>query len=61
MNECSREGTMELAFFKFAFFVLMGLAILGLLAIITMFTVVGLKLLWSWLPIHIRIAKTGHV
>jgi hypothetical protein len=52
---------MELAFFKFAFFVLMGLAILGLLAIITMFTVLGLKVLWSSLPIHTRIAKTGHV
>lgn len=52
---------MEAEFFKFAFFVLMGLAILGLLAIITMFTVVGLKLLWSWLPIHPRIAKPGHV
>jgi hypothetical protein len=52
---------MEVAFFKFAFFVVMGLAILSLLALITMFTVLGLRVLWSSLPIHTRIAKTGHV
>jgi hypothetical protein len=51
---------METALWKLAFFVLMGLAILGLLAIVTMFTVVGLKVLWSWLRMHTRIAKRGH-
>ena len=51
---------MEAAFLKYAFFVLLGLAALSLLAIVTMFTAVGLKVLWSWLTVHIRIAKTGH-
>jgi hypothetical protein len=55
---------MEAAFWKLAFFVLMGLAILSLLAIATTFVVVTLKALWSglrsWLRIHVRIAKTGH-
>jgi hypothetical protein len=55
-----QRGHMEAAFFKLAFFVLMGLAILSLLAIATTFVVVTLKALWSWLRIHVRVAKTGH-
>ncbi len=51
---------MEAAFFKVAFLVLMGLSMLSLLAIVIMFTVVGFKVLWSWLQVHRRIAKTGH-
>ena len=51
---------MEAAFFKVAFFVLMGLAILSLLAIVTMFTVVALKVLWPWLRVHARVAKARH-
>ena len=51
---------MEATFLKYAFFVLMGLATLSLLAIVTMFTVVGLKVLWSWLRGHARIAKATH-
>lgn len=51
---------MEAALLKFGFFVLMGLATLSLLAIVTMTTVVGVKVLWSWLRVHVRIAKIGH-
>ena len=55
---------MELAFFKFTFFVLIGLAILSLLAIVTMFAVVALKVLWSWLRprlgVHARVARARH-
>ncbi len=51
---------MEAALLKLGFFVLMALAILSLLAIVTMFTVVGLKVFWSWLRVHVRFAKTGH-
>jgi hypothetical protein len=51
---------MEPVLFKVAFFVLMGLATLGLLAIATMVVMVVLKALWFWLRAHARIAKTGH-
>ena len=51
---------MEAAFLKYAFFVLMGLATLSLLAIVTMFIVVPLKVLWSWLRVHARVAKARH-
>lgn len=50
---------MEAAFLKYAFFVLMGLATLSLLAIFTMFTVVGLKVLWSWLRV-LKVTKATH-
>ena len=55
---------MEAVFMKYAFFLLMGLATLSLLAIVTMFAVVGLKVLWSWLRlrlrVHARIVKATH-
>jgi hypothetical protein len=51
---------MELLLFKFAFFVLVGLAILGLLAIATMVGTVVLKALWFGLRAHGTIAKRGH-
>jgi len=52
---------MEAAFLKFAFFLLMGLATLSLLAIVTMFAAVGIKALSSWLRAHARIFRAGHV
>lgn len=52
---------MEAIFLKFAFFVLIGLAALSLVAIATMVGTAVLKALWSWLlQAHARIAKPGH-
>lgn len=50
---------MEALFFKFAFICLMGLAMLGLLAMATIVIVVGLKTVWLLLTTHVRTAKTG--
>jgi len=52
---------MEASFFKFAFIVLMGLAMLGILAMATTVIVIGLKLVWLWLTTHVRTARTGHL
>ena len=49
---------MEASFFKFAFIVIMGLAMLGLLVMATTVLVVGLKLAWLWLTTRARAAKT---
>jgi hypothetical protein len=51
---------MEASIFKFAFFVLMGLAILALLAMATGVIVLGIKVVWLWLKAHVRTAKVGH-
>lgn len=51
---------MEASFFKFAFVILMGLAMLGILAMATTVIVLGLKVVWLWLLTHVRTAKTGH-
>ncbi len=48
---------MEAALLQFAFFVLMGLATLSLLAIVIMFTPVGVKALWFWLRVHVGTVK----
>ncbi len=50
---------MEATFFKFAFILLMGLAMLGLLTMATTVIVLGLKVVWLWLTTHGRTAKTG--
>ena len=52
---------MALVFFKVAFFVLMAIAALSLLAIATMVGRVVVKALWSeLLRAHTKVAKTGH-
>ncbi|MBZ5570943.1 MAG: hypothetical protein LAO09_03580 [Acidobacteriia bacterium] len=51
---------MEATFFKFTFIVLMGLAMLGILAMATTVIVLGLKIVWLWLTTYVRTAKTGH-
>jgi hypothetical protein len=48
---------MEISFFKYAFFVLMGLSIFCLLAIATTFVVIVLKAAWLSLKSHVRIAN----
>jgi len=50
---------MEAAFFKFAFIILMGLAMLGLLTMATTVIVLGLKVVWLWLRTRVRTANTG--
>ncbi len=52
---------MEATFFKFAFFVLIGLAMLGLLTMATVAIVFWLRILWIWLRAYGRTAKPGHV
>lgn len=52
---------MEGTFYKFAFFVLIGLAMLGLLTMATVAIVFWLRILWLWLAAHVRTAKPGHV
>ena len=49
---------MEASFFKFAFIVIMGLAMLGLLAMATTVIVIGLKFVCLWLTTRARTAKT---
>ena len=51
---------MEAAFFKFAFIILMGLAMLGLLIMATTVIVLGLKVVWLWLTTHGRTHVAGH-
>jgi hypothetical protein len=51
---------MEASIFKFAFFLLVGLAIFGLLAMATTAVVLGLKVVWLWLRAHARTAKARH-
>lgn len=43
---------MEVSFYKYAFFILMGIAALGLLGIVSMFVWVTLRATWSWLRAH---------
>jgi len=43
---------MEVSFYKYAFFILMGIAALGLLGIVSMFASVVLRATWSWLRAH---------
>jgi hypothetical protein len=50
---------MEASFFKFTFIVLMGLAMLGTLAMATTVIVVGLKAVWLWLTTRARTVKTS--
>jgi hypothetical protein len=52
---------MEATFVKFAFFVLMALAILGLLTMATVAIVFWLRIVWLWLRTHVRTAKPEHV
>ena len=51
---------MEASFFKFTLIVLMGIAMLGILAMGTTVFVPGLKVAWLWLTTHVTTAKTGH-
>jgi hypothetical protein len=51
---------METTIFKFAFFVLFGLAILGLLTMVTVAIVFWLRVVWLWLRTHVGPAKVGH-
>jgi len=51
---------MEATFYKIAFLVLMGLAMLGILAMATTVVVLGLKVVWLWLTTRVRTAKTRH-
>ena len=44
---------MEASIFNFAFFILAGLAILGLLAMATTAIVIAVKAAWSWLRAHV--------
>jgi len=50
---------MEAAFFKFAFIILMGLAMLGLLTMATTVIVLGLKVVWLWLTTRVRTQVPG--
>jgi len=51
---------MEASFFKFAFFVLIGLALLGLSTMATVAIVFWIRVVWLWLRAHVKTAKTGH-
>jgi hypothetical protein len=51
---------MEAAIFKFAFFVLIGLAILGLLIMATVAVVFWLRVTWLWLRQRVRTGKAKH-
>ena len=51
---------MEATFFKYAFLVLMGLAMLGLLTMATVAIVFWLRIAWVWVT-HMRSARPGHV
>jgi hypothetical protein len=51
---------MQAIFFKFAFFVLIGLAILGLLTMATVAIVFWLRVVWLWLRAHVRTTKAEH-
>ena len=59
--ESKEVRAMEATFFKFAFFLLMGLAILGLLTMATVAIVFWLRIAWLWLRTHVRTAEPGHV
>jgi hypothetical protein len=50
---------MEATIFKFAFFLLIGLAVLGLLATTITVLVLEVKVLWLWLRTRVRTAKAG--
>jgi len=51
---------MEVSFYRYAFFVLMGIAVLGLLGIVSMFGWVALRASWSWLRAYFKpTAKTA--
>jgi len=51
---------MEATFFKFAFFILIGLALLGLLTMATIAIGFWLTVVWSWLRKRLRTAKARH-
>jgi len=51
---------MEATIFKYAFFILIGLAILGALTMATVAIVFWLRVVWLWLRTHVRSAKVGH-
>jgi len=51
---------MEATIFRFAFFIVTGLALLGLLTMATVAIVFWLRVLWLWLRAHVRTAKVGH-
>lgn len=48
---------MEALIFKIAFFILIGLAILGLLIMATVAIVFWLRVVWLWRREHVRTAK----
>ncbi len=52
---------MEATFFKFAFFALITLVILGLLTMATVAIVFWLRIVWHWLRAQVRTANLGHV
>jgi len=52
---------MEATFFKYAFILLIGLAVLGITAMGITVIVLGLKTAWVWLRPHGKTANTKHV
>ena len=51
---------MEATLFKFAFFFLVGFALLGILGMGITAIVLGLKIAWFWLRPYVSTAKVGH-
>jgi len=51
---------MEVTLFKYAFIILMAIAMLGVTAMATAMIVLGLRIVWLWFRVHVRTAKTGH-
>jgi len=52
---------MEASFFKYAFLILVGLAMLGLLAMGTTVVVIGVKVGWMWLTNRLKAPRAKHV
>jgi hypothetical protein len=52
---------MEATFFRFAFLILIGLAILGLLTMATVAIVYWVGVICLWFRTHVRTAKARHV
>jgi len=52
---------MKATIFEIAFFVLIGLAILGLLVMATVAVVSWVRVVWLWLRTPVTTAKPGHL
>jgi hypothetical protein len=48
---------MEASIFKFVFFIIVGLAILGLSGMVIAFTAIAIKGVWQWLKAPDKLAK----